>query len=138
VAEEKFRPGFRLSLIDAIVIAVGATLSILLWKTAHIGVIIAFVVGHFFLFCNVFRIARRLELIWSAVFVVVICATTMFEAITFPLGLVVSSIATIVVVTMDMRSLSYHGVFWSRLNPALPDWWAARQSSSSLRSRTAR
>jgi len=95
VTKEKFRPGFRLSLIDAIVVAVGVALSILLWNTAHIGIMIAFVVGHFFLFCNVFRIARRLELIWSGVFVACICATTMLEAITFPLALVVSSIATI-------------------------------------------
>lgn len=42
-----------------------------LWSTAWwLGFIVAFVVGHFFVFCNIFRVARPLELAWSGVFVV--------------------------------------------------------------------
>ena len=66
-----FQPGFRLSAIDVIVILVGAIASVVLWSTVWwIGFVIAFVVAHFFLFCNVFRVARPLELAWSGLFIV--------------------------------------------------------------------
>ena len=40
---------------------------------------IAFVVGHFFLFCNVFRIERKPELIWAAVFTVLTASTVLTQ-----------------------------------------------------------
>src|SRR5262245_56032743 len=64
----QFNPGFRLSKLDIGVLVVGTILAVVLWQeTWWMGFIVAFVVCHFFLFCNIFRIARPLELIWSAV-----------------------------------------------------------------------
>ncbi|CAK0748261.1 hypothetical protein CCP3SC1_1760005 [Gammaproteobacteria bacterium] len=33
------------------------------------GLLIGLVLGHFFLFCNVFRVTRQTELIWAGAFI---------------------------------------------------------------------
>lgn len=84
---------------------------------------IALVIGHFFLFCNVFRLARPLELAWAAVFVALAGATV---AINWP-GWIATTIGTLVmtaiVIALEMRKASYHGVLWRRINPGLKEWW---------------
>ena len=77
------RAGFRLSVADIAVIGLCAILTFtLLWVEAIASVagvfgplvwLPAVALFHFFLFCNVFRIHRRLELTWAAVFVVNCC-----------------------------------------------------------------
>ena len=39
------------------------------------GFVVGFVVAHFFLFCNVVRMARPLEFLWSGIFVALAAAT---------------------------------------------------------------
>jgi len=64
--------GFRFSVFDAIILGVTAVgTPWLVRKIGAVGWIPAFVVLHFFLFCNVFRIRRVPELVWGAV----LCAT---------------------------------------------------------------
>ncbi len=64
-----FRPGFRLSLLNIAILLVGGIGALGAFTTeAAIWFAIAFVVGHFFLFCNVIRMARPSELIWATVF----------------------------------------------------------------------
>ena len=61
--------GFRLSTIDVVVLVASAALTVILWQpTATYSFIGFLVVIHFFLFCNVFRIPRRPELLWGACF----------------------------------------------------------------------
>jgi hypothetical protein len=61
-----FAPGFRLSAIDVGVVLAGAIGSFLVAQVeSWFGLAIAFTVGHFFLFCNVFRMPRPLELAWA-------------------------------------------------------------------------
>ena len=66
---QRFTPGFRISLFDVLVLIAGMIgafiVGVQVWWA---GMVIGFVVGHFFLFCNVFRIGRKPELIWAAVF----------------------------------------------------------------------
>lgn len=77
----EFAPGFRLSRLDCVVLVVGAGATMYLatidgwWAFAF-----AFVVGHFFLFCNIVRLARPLELTWAAAFTVLAAATIIFDA----------------------------------------------------------
>ena len=79
MTEPKFHPGFRISKIDVAVIVVGIVGSAALWPTAQsIAFIIAFVIAHFFLFCNIFRIARPLELAWSGIFIALTYCTITF------------------------------------------------------------
>ena len=123
-----FRPGFRLSLFDALFLLGGAVASALLWpQTWWIGFVIAFVVGHFFLFCNVFRIARNLEFIWAAVFVSCTLPTVHTGRPSWTATIATSLCTTAVVIGLELRKPSYHGVGWSIVNPRLREWWEARE-----------
>jgi len=122
----EFRPGFRFSLLDALILAAGAFGSWFLWpRSWWLGFVIAFVVGHFFLFCNVFRLSRSLEFIWAGVFLALMRFTVVSGHPTWPTTAVLSLVMTTVVVGIELRRPSYHGVGWSRINPNLPQWWDA-------------
>ena len=113
-------------MIDIAVLVCGAIAAVAFWpETGWIGFVIAFVIGHFFLFCNVFRIARPLELVWSAVFVVLAAGTILTDTPGWPATISVSLVVTVIVVVIAMRRPSYHGICWQRVNPDLPDWWQA-------------
>lgn len=122
-----FAPGFRLSVVDVFVLFGGTisaiVLSMYVWWW---GFIPAFVLAHFFLFCNMGRISRPLELIWAGVFISLAAATIAFEMPGWLVTVLVSLFVTVVVVVVEMRKPSYHGVGWQRINPGLPEWWEAR------------
>lgn len=119
-----FRPGFRMSWFDAAVLLVGAILAWLVGDRMAIGgLLVGFVVGHFFLFCNVFRIARNSELLWAGVFLSLAVSTVLCQAqgwwVTIPVSLVLSTF----LIWLEMRKPSYHGIGWQRINPNLETWW---------------
>ena len=91
-----------------------------------VGFVVGFALGHFFLFCNVVRMARPLELAWSSVFVALAAATVALDAPGWLVTTCVSLLVTVVVVLLEVRKPSYHGVGWRRINPELPAWWAAQ------------
>ena len=123
----QFQPGFRISAVDAIVLIVGTVATIALWQTIWwLAFIVAFVVGHFFVFCNVFRVARPLELAWAAVFIASMYPTIAFGVPGWPASIAISLTMTVAVIAIEMRKPSYHGVLWKRVNPGLPQWWGAR------------
>lgn len=124
----RFQPGFRISAIDVAVLVIAAVAAAVSWSVLPVlAAVIIFVVLHFFLFCNIARVSRPLELTWAAVFVLLGLATTLLGwpgwSATFGLTLV----ATIIVVAIELRRPSYHGIAWQWLNPALPNWWAERE-----------
>ena len=122
--EREFKPGFRLSVMDGLVLAAGIVGAIVAWpKSASLGFVILFVVGHFFLFCNVFRISRRLELLWGLFFVVLARFTAVDGYPTWAMTAGISLMGTVVIVGFALRQPSYHGVGWSRVNPQLKTWW---------------
>ena len=60
--------GFRFSLVDAAMIAVCALATASLWPLLdEMTLVFPIVLGHFFLFCNIFRVPRKPELLleWS-------------------------------------------------------------------------
>lgn len=125
MAAPSFQPGFRISAIDCIVIVVGTIVSVALWSTAWwIGFVIAFVVGHFFVFCNIFRVARPLELAWSGIFIAITYCTITFDNPSWPITISASLFATAIVIIIEMRKPSYHGILWQHINPNLPRWWS--------------
>jgi hypothetical protein len=97
------------------------------------GFIIAFVVAHFFLFCNVVRMARPLELTCAAAFLALASATLLTEAPGWPITTGLSLAVTLVVVVLQMRNPSYHGLGWQRINPELRAWWEASRAATSAR-----
>ena len=122
-----FAPGWRFSVLDGFVLVAGMSASVgfgaFVW---WIGFVIAFTIAHFFLFCNVFRISRPLELVWAGAFVALSSATIAFEAPGWLLTAAISLAVTIVVVVIEMRKPSYHGVGWQTINPGLRTWWESQ------------
>ena len=120
----EFRPGFRFSFFDALILLAGGFGSCLAWsKEGWVSLVIAFVVLHFFLFCNVFRIARAPELVWAAIFIALAWCTVATGSPPWLVTVCLSLVMTVVLVVIEMRKPSYHGVGWSRVNPNLRQWW---------------
>ena len=121
---KEFRPGLRFSVMDGCIV-VATILS--LYFTRHlewyVGFIIYFTVGHFFLFCNVFRISRIPELIWSGIFLAATIGTIIFSIPGWPLTIAISLVTTIILIAREVKKPSYHGIMWRRFNPNLHDWW---------------
>src|SRR6516165_1011507 len=126
-----FAPGFRLSVVDVFVLVGGTATSIALSMNVWWwGFVPAFVLGHFFLFCNVIRMARPLELVWAGMFVALAGATVALETPGWLVTAVLSLLVTVVVVVVELRKPSYHGVAWQWINPGLPAWWEARVAAN--------
>ena len=124
-----FKPGFRIDAIDTLVLIAGGLGSAIAAQVEWwMGLTIGFAIGHFFLFCNVFRVARPLELTWAALFVVMAGSTIAVEQPGWAVTLGCSLVATLIVIVVQMRKPSYHGVAWKRINPELPRWWEARSA----------
>ncbi len=117
--------GFRFSIVDgmfialavAAVIALHGLLKNLVW-------VIPFAVGHFFLFCNVFRVRRSYELAWVGIFFINLAAWMISDRFSWLGILAVQTPFTLAAFVLEMRSPQYHGIFARRLNPHLDDWLA--------------
>jgi hypothetical protein len=130
MAAASFSPGFRLSLTDSAVILTGAIGTVLAaqvewWMGASIG----FVVGHFFLFCNVLRAARPLELAWSACFLALTITNIATGKPGWTATFGASLLVTLVVLMLQLRRPSYHGIAWQRINPGLLQWWESQHAA---------
>lgn len=124
----EFRAGFRLSVVDVVVLASGAVGAVLAWNDhGELAVLGAVAVLHFFLFCNVFRVARRPELFWATVFVASVAAHQFADLPWWGVATIVAG-TTVVVLANELRKPSYHGILWQRINPGLRTWWASQQS----------
>lgn len=110
-------------MLAAAYVTAGDLAAVMFWP----GIAILFVVGHFFLFCNVVRMSRPSELIWAGLFIAMMTSTMLAGAPSWPMTLALSFATTIVLVALEVRKPSYHGVFWRRLNPRLPEWWEAQR-----------
>ncbi len=120
----QFKPGFRISITDVLVLIAGAVgSSFVIIIDLGLGLAIAFTVGHFFLFCNVIRMPRHLELIWAAVFIILSVCTIEMHSPSWLTTFGISIGATLVLVIIQMRHPSYHGVGWVKVNPNLSQWW---------------
>lgn len=120
----KFQPGFRLSAFDGVVLLAGGGASAYAMTIDRwFGFAIAFVVLHFFLFCNVLRMSRPLELIWAVVFAATAVLRVTFDLLPWPWVFAIALIVTLVLAFVETRRTSYHGVGWQWLNPNLPEWW---------------
>jgi len=126
-ADTAFNPGFRLSKLDAgfLLLVIGVS-PLLARFFVQLGVAAVFAAGHFFLFCNVLRATRVLELLWAAVLVGLWSSsyTWGIPAWLYTYGLRLST--TVAVIIVQVRLPSYHGAFWEVLNPKLPQWWAGQ------------
>lgn len=124
-----FVPGFRLSMVDVCVLVAGTAAALALSRVVWWwGFVPAFVLIHFFLFCNVVRVARRLELVWAGSFTALAGSTVAFETPGWGMTALASLLITAIIVVVELRKPSYHGVGWQRINPQLPVWWATQSA----------
>jgi hypothetical protein len=120
-----FSPGFRLSALDAVVLLAALIIESWAWWHGHDLLLLAgYVPLTFFLFCNVFRIARSLELIWAGTFALLagLALTQGQPSIGAVLG--ISATLTVLLILIAMHRPDYHGVLWQWVNPKLPERWA--------------
>ncbi|HBP21844.1 MAG TPA: hypothetical protein DEA08_29175 [Planctomycetes bacterium] len=116
------KPGFRFSLTDAAAIALALAAAFagreLLGAWALTP---AVVLGHFFLFCNVFRVRRRYELRWAASFLLVAGAWLLLSdqrgLAYWAAVLATQTPLTLLAIGAEMRSPSYRGIGYARINP---------------------
>jgi len=129
-----FAPGFRLSALDVVILFVGGVAAAAFTLIdGWIGLAIAFVVAHFFLFCNVLRMSRPMELGWAGVFAVLAVSSAAFGLLSWTIVFACSIVLTLFLATIEVRRPSYHGIGWRLLNPRLPEWWKTQTGSAAAR-----
>ena len=121
------RYGFRLSTLDLCVLLAGAAAT---WACRHsLGTyawLFAVAVGHFFLFCNVFRLRRTYELLWTGVFIANFGLALFTHEFSWPRVLAIQAPFTVLAISAEVASPRYHGVFARQLNGRLDDYLAQR------------
>ena len=122
--------GMRFSFTDGCVLALAILATSLAFKTTDgYSLLILFVVLHFFLFCNVFRIRRGPELIWSSIFIVN-CAVWIAWGNANLIGVVLCQLpVTVAQIAYEMTLPCYHGIFSRRTNRHIDDYLAGRLDS---------
>jgi hypothetical protein len=127
----EFKPGFRLSKIDLLVLIFGLITSAYFFRNSIVNsIIVVFVVGHFFLFCNITRMSRIPELIWAAIFLLLSGFSITIGKPDWLFTFTASSILTVILIFVEIRKPSYHGVFWKLINPNLPNWFREKHNKS--------
>jgi hypothetical protein len=123
----EFSPGFRLSITDMLVLVAGSGGTIVASRyNGAVAVILAVVVWHFFLFCNVFRLSRPRELVWAKIFVGMTLCTIFTGRPAWPINIGASLAVAAFLIFLETRKPHYHGIAWSKLNPNLRAWWDAQ------------
>lgn len=111
--------GVRFSGRDGAAILACAIVTAAVWPFwRDMAILFPVVLGHFFLFCNVFRIARNLELTWAGVFLVNFACWALFGRINWPAILAIQTPITAVLIAREMRKPTYHGAFARTINAA--------------------
>lgn len=110
--------GLRFSAIDGAVLLLSAALLAWLWanEMGNMALLVAFTVGHFFLFCNVFRVRRAPELIWAAVFLANAGLSLVFAFYPFAVACAVQLPLTVFLLWRETRQPYYHGIAARRWN----------------------
>ena len=108
---------------DVVAIIVCAIATWLAWAwVGPLALIAPLALGHFFLFCNVFRIRRSYELIWAASLILNFLVQTYFAntgQVNYFAILAVQTPITLFLIGLELRSQRYHGIASRRINPHL-------------------
>ncbi len=104
-------PGFRFSRTDASSVVVAIAAAGLLWRSLHeMALLFPIVLGHFFLFCNVFRVCRASELAWAGLFVINFTAWALCGHFAWWHVLAAQTPVTLFLIVLEILSPRYHGV----------------------------
>jgi hypothetical protein len=135
----EFKPGFRMSTLDACILVIGAVAAYMSFKyQLKLSFAIIFVVCHFFLFCNIVRAGRILELIWASVFLSLESMRIVSGLVSLQIVLLASLALTFIVVFLECKRPSYHGAFWRLVNPNLEAWFEENMKKESANIQSSR
>ena len=119
----EFKPGFRISIIDIIFIMVMTVLAVSVSSiNLYLSIIIILPCIQFFLFCNVFRIRRKNELIWATLYIVTGYCGYYFHINIILIVCILFSIGMLLIFS-EIKHPGYHGIMWQRINPNLKYWF---------------
>jgi hypothetical protein len=117
--------GFRFSLADLAAIAVCALATWAMWPLLDtMAAAFPIVLGHFFLFCNIFRVPRLLELLWGAVFLINFAARLSLGRFAWSAVLWTQLPFTLVVILTAIFQKDYHGIGYKLVS------WGRRPEST--------
>lgn len=103
--------GFRMSALDALILVAGGAAGWMLWAPlGSFALLFPFIVAHFFLFCNGFRVRRSYELIWAAAFVANFAVWTAAGEFSWWSVLLTQAPVTVAVIAAEVMSSRYHGI----------------------------
>ena len=118
--DKRRAPGFRFWWWDGLTIVAGVFLAWLAWPLlGKLALVFPVTLAHFFLFCNVFRLRRNYELVWTGAFLVNLGYWILFRELGWVEVLAVQTPVTLILIAAEARSSRYHGVFWEKVNPEL-------------------
>lgn len=110
--------GFRFSPLDAVVVVAFVTAGGVFYRLgSSLWWLVAIVGGHFFLFCNVFRLLRLRELIWAVIFLVNVGFWLLLRRLDWFEVMACQLPVSVGVIAWEIRAKRYHGIFADRLNP---------------------
>ena len=119
--------GFRFSPTDAVALLLfGAAVAVLHRFGSSLSWLVAIVAIHFFMFCDIFRVVRRRELIWAAAFVVNVGFWIVLGRLDWTNVLACQLPISTGVIAWELKVARYHGVFADRLNARLADYLQGR------------
>lgn len=106
--------GFRFSATDGLAILACGVLTATAWKSVgSLAWLFPIVLGHFFLFCNVFRVHRSSELTWAGLFVLNVGLWVSLAQLNWAGILGVQTPFTLLAILRALLSRDYHGVGYS-------------------------
>lgn len=113
-ASRQHKPrGMRMSWGDAGVLLLAGAITAGLWPVIdEMALLFAVVPGHFFLFCNVFRVPRTHELVWSGVFLVNVSVWYVLGPLDWWAVLGTQAPITAGLILHAFLLNDYHGLFW--------------------------
>lgn len=109
-------PGFRFNLTDLIFIVLLGLSSVLIYRffgTFYALYLLPLYIGFtFFLFCNVFRVGTRMELIWIvSFFIISVISHYFFAQKWFGISALISSLLQAILILIHIRTEAYKGIF---------------------------
>jgi len=108
--------GFRFSWTDAAIFAFGIVATGIGWyHFDYLALFVPYLLAHFFLICNTFRIGGERSLIWVASFLACICIWTI--TLNLWLSLSLQEAVTLGLIWNCVASRNYHGIACERMNP---------------------
>jgi hypothetical protein len=106
--------GFRFAPHDAFAIVICVAVTMVFCPIlGNIVILFPVVLGHFFLFCNVFRVPRYLELSWSGIFVVNVGIWVSLSRLDWIVIVVTQLPPTLLAISIAIVSNDYHGIGYS-------------------------